>query len=193
MLLSKFNFILIAFIISLTTYSMDEKQCLDTNFKTEVSHKTGLFGLLQRNISVNKRGCVIELKHQSYHFIKRRWIVDVCRAPVHIKYGETGLDVFKWENCNNSKSSFCESFSELVSIVQDDGLIFAEGYKEDLDSSHGKFFCAYQLMLKYLRDKEVLTRGQDYKAVLETSETSSNEKTDQQEQTPQAPVPNVEF
>ena len=97
--------------------------------------------------------------------MKKKWKIDVCRGPVHIKSGATSVEVQKRpENgCldKNSKNDFCQSYTELMDRIQDDGLIFAEGEKEVLETARGKVFCSYLLLKSYLGDAKVLSRHQD--------------------------------
>ncbi len=134
--------------------------CLDTDFKVEVTHKTFPFGLLERVIYIEKNKCVLKFEHESYRFMKKGWEVDACREPVHIKEGVHSIDILKFEaNCHKkSKSDFCKSWLSLETLVQDDGLIFASGEKEDINSDHGKVYCAYIMAKRYLRDGEILSR-----------------------------------
>ena len=64
-------------------------------------------------------------------YLKNKWIIDVCRGPVHIKHDKGSIEVIKRnQSCSaNPKSEFCTTLSNIESIIQDDGLIFAEGEK----------------------------------------------------------------
>ena len=78
-------------------------------------------------------------------FIKKKWEVDVCREPIHIKYGAGTVDILKRKNrCPElGKTDFCESFVEMKEALLDDGLIFAKGEREDISSDHGRIYCSY--------------------------------------------------
>jgi hypothetical protein len=45
-----------------------------------------------------------------------------------------------------------------MDVIQDDGLIFAEGDRDDLNSNHGKTYCTYLLLKKYLNDSVIFSR-----------------------------------
>ena len=63
-----------------------------------------------------------------YQWIKKGWVIDVCREPVHIKAGAYSVDVLKREGpCPQEESEYCEVFQQITKIIQDDGLIFCEG------------------------------------------------------------------
>ena len=48
-----------------------------------------------------------------------------------------------------------------MDVIQDDGLIFAEGDRDNLSSDHGKTFCSYLLMKKYLNESVIFSRYTD--------------------------------
>ncbi|GEM_PF-980696 len=139
------------------------KSCLDATYKMKLSHKGPLFGLLKQELLINKEGCLIHVSHKKY--FPHEWVLDVCREPVHIKVtSATGVDVAKKENdCiknDNSKdtSNFCSQYFDLLGVLQDDGLIFAEGDRDNLESDHGKTFCSYLLIKKYLNESVIFSR-----------------------------------
>jgi len=45
-----------------------------------------------------------------------------------------------------------------MDAIADDGLIFAEGDRDNLSSQHGQTFCSYLLLKKYLNDSTVFSR-----------------------------------
>ena len=152
MYLLKFSFlVLFSFTLFGQTQFTDD-ECLKAHYKASVSHKGAPFGLFDTVIAVDKKDCVITVDHKKMKMMKKRWIVDVCREPVHIKFGTGAVEVFKKEGvCGKGKSDFCENLAELLKIVQDDGLIFADGEKEDIKSSHGQIYCSYLLLKTYLQ------------------------------------------
>ena len=137
------------------------KFCLDQDFGFNISHKVFPFGLFSRKLIITKKKCEIIVRYESYRWIKRAWVIDVCREPLHIKEGVYSIDVIKKEvPCPNEESDYCESFEQIRSIIQNDGLIFAQGEKEDITSDHGKLYCIYALINKYLSGQEILGRYQ---------------------------------
>lgn len=168
MLLFKFNFILFAILLSFNTNSFDDNSCLASSFDTSVMHKGWPFGLTVTKLKVKKENCLIEVEHEKLKFIKKKWMIDICRGPVHIKKGMGAIEVIKkGQKCSNKKKdSFCFESDEMKIIIQDDGLIFAEGEKEDLNSDHGKIYCSYLLLKSYLNREIIFSRKRNYKGVL---------------------------
>ena len=141
------------------------KSCLAEDFRVTLSHKAFPFGLFSRDITITKRRCAIKIQYKSYYFIKKGWNVDVCREPVHIKEGMYSVEVLKRRGpCLGESSSYCQAFQKIKQLIQDEGLIFAKGEKEDVFSEHGKVYCAYALINKYLAGEEILSRYQDPEA-----------------------------
>ena len=167
MVFSKFSLtFFIALIFSFSALAQTRflpKSCLDATYKMKLTQKGPLFGLLKQELVIDKKGCLIHISHKKY--FPHEWMLDVCREPVHIKVtSATGVDVAKKETeCmknNNLKdtSDFCSQYYDLLDIIQDDGLIFAEGDRDNLSSDHGKTFCAYLLIKKYLNESVVFSR-----------------------------------
>lgn len=128
--------------------------------------KGPLFGLLKQEFEIDKKNCLIHVSYRKY--IPIEWIIDVCREPVHIKVtSATGVDVAKKQaNCINADktrntSDFCSQVFELMDVIQDDGLIFADGDRDDLNSDHGKTYCTYLLLKKYFNDSVIFSRYTD--------------------------------
>jgi hypothetical protein len=125
--------------------------------------KGPLFGLLKQEFMIDKKNCIIHITHRKY--FPKEWVVDVCREPVHIKVtSATGVDVAKKEaNCiknDNSRdtSDFCSQYFTMMDVIQDDGLIFAEGDRDNLYSDHGRTYCSYLLLKKYLNESVIFSR-----------------------------------
>lgn len=116
--------------------------------------------MAKNNLTISKSKCIITVEHEKLKFLKNRWQIDVCREPVHIKYGVKGIEVLKKQgSCPNKNSAdFCEAVDKIQAVIQDDGLIFAFGEKEDLKTDHGKVYCAYQLLGGYLNDNRIYSR-----------------------------------
>jgi hypothetical protein len=163
----KFSFLLALFVTSAFAQSRySPKSCLDSQYKMKMTHPGPLFGLLTHSFIVDKKNCIIHITHRKY--LPKEWIIDVCREPVHIKAtSATGVDVAKKENeCINqdktkNTSDFCSQYFDLLEVMQDDGLIFAEGDRDNLNSDHGKTYCSYLLLRKYLGESVVFSRYTD--------------------------------
>ncbi len=175
----KFLFFLIIQIIStnigaqvIEPFSMDD--CLKSSFSlVTVSHKGSPFGMHDIVLKAEKKVCDISIMHEQYKWVKSKWHIDVCRGPVHIKYGTDAVTVFKRRlPCNQDRSSdFCKSYKTLMLRLQDDGLIFAKGEKEDITSDHGKLNCSFELIDLYLDTGTILSRHKEYPSFIPTINT----------------------
>lgn len=164
MLLYKFSkILLLSFLFSISLQAeirFDAKNCLEQGFQTEVVHKGHPFGLTETKLAIEKEGCVIKISHESLNFFKNAWEVDVCRAPVHVKSGAGAVTVLRREaHCvDNENSRYCQEIEKIDKILQNDGLIFASGEKENIETPHGQIHCSYTLIRKYLFEGQVLSR-----------------------------------
>ncbi len=164
MVFTKFSLIVLLIISSAYAQTrFSSKSCLDSSYKMKMVQKGPLFGLLKQEFLIEKKGCIVHITHKKY--LPKEWFVDVCREPVHIKVtSATGVDVAKKEaeciNVDKSKdtSDFCAQYFDMMDVIQDDGLIFAEGDRDNLASAHGKTYCSYLLMKKYLNESVVFSR-----------------------------------
>lgn len=187
MLFLKFSLLFLFIINSQANFS--EYDCLNTNFATEIKHKSALFGLLENKLLIEKTKCSITITHSKWTHLKNKWLIDVCRAPVHIKEGVDSIDVLKrtvyCREATNDK--FCKEYFKLKSILQDDGLIFAAGEKEDLDVDHGKVFCVFSAFESYLKEGKVLSRFEKRevpKVKVQSSPIQRDEKPSEKEAAP---------
>lgn len=188
-----FKFSIICFLLSSYLHAFDENKCLTDEYQVDVTHKGQPFGLLPVVLKVEKKGCIISVYHQRLKYLKENWVVDVCREPVHIKKGVGAVEVIKKEtNCKKgNNTSFCQEQNKIFQTIQDDGLIFAEGEKENLKTTHGKTYCAYLLVKRYLEDSIVFNRGQDYNGVLSGLKSINQEGAPRPVEEMSAPRPEV--
>lgn len=155
MLCMRFSLFVIL-IFSLNTFSQDKftsKQCLDAKFETSIQQGKKFFGLINSNLDIRKEECILTVKYK--YIMEKEWIVDICREPIHIKVSSTSSqEVFKrGSGCQvANQGDFCDAWNELSAVIQDYGLIYAIGKREELESSHGKTYCAFLLLSKYLSD-----------------------------------------
>lgn len=188
----KYSFLFILIFIMNGAYSapFSATECLNYNFDETVSHKVKPFGLLKNVLSVQKNKCVMTVRLEKFKYLKKQWNVDICREPIHIKYGTEAVDVYKREGrCDNATGDFCQSFDKLLKALEDDGLIFAAGEREDLNSVHGKLYCSFLLMKSYLSDGVVYSRSKTYESFgVEAIGTSHRETQVQVEQKVESPV-----
>lgn len=160
----KFSFLVLVF--SLNAFAQvrfDSKSCLDASYVMKMTQKGPLFGLLKQEFIIDKKNCIIKITHKKY--LPKEWVVDICREPVHIKVmSATGVDVAKKEtDClkkdkSKDTSDFCAQYFHILDVIQDDGLIFAEGDRDNLSSDHGKTYCSYLLLKKYMNDSVVFSQ-----------------------------------
>ena len=142
---------------------IDGLSCLQADFTSTVSHKGFPFGLTKNTLTLTKNNCELIIEHQKLKFMKKKWLVDVCRAPVHIKSGASEIEVIKKKftcktDAKSKNDDFCKTLVLMEQILQDDGLIFAKGEKENISSEHGKMYCTYVLLRSYLRFDKILSR-----------------------------------
>lgn len=180
MSLCKFKLFTIFLFLPLSLWAQfSDMDCLNGNFETTVAHKGKPFGIHKVKLKIKKQGCEITISHEKLKFLKKQWLVDVCRGPIHIKYGTGSVEVYKKEGyCSETekyKEGFCYELKNLEAIIQDDGLIFAEGEKENLSSDHGKVYCAYLLLKQYLKKDTVFNRKNEYKNLLILKEAPAND------------------
>ncbi len=161
--------IILVLLIS-NVYSMDmfsDMDCIQGSYDAVVEHKAAPFGLSKNILAISKSDCSISISHSKLKFMKSSWIIDVCREPVHIKIDDGGVEVLKRvDSCKNGSSIYCKEVAKIEKILQDDGLIFAPGEKENISSDHGKVYCSYLLTKKYLREGIVFNRGKEYSGIL---------------------------
>lgn len=146
----KFSFFLIFLSHAAMANMFSSRLCLMSKFDTEIEHEGKFFGLVKNKLSIKKDNCLIEVNYKN--ILDTKWIVDICREPIHVKVQSRGsMEFFKRKNgCESKSDKFCSSWRELKQILQDHGLIFAKGERESLESAHGKTYCSYLLMNKYL-------------------------------------------
>lgn len=184
MLFKKFSFFIFLILLSnslLAQTRFSSKSCLDSSYKMKMTRKGPLFGLLQQEFVIDKKYCIIHITHRKY--LPKEWVIDVCREPVHIKVtSATGVDVAKKEtDClkkDNSRdtSDFCSQYFSMMDVIQDDGLIFANGDRDNLYSDHGRTYCSYLLLKKYLNESIIFSRYTEVPDIfLEKSKVMSSE------------------
>lgn len=151
----KFNLIVALLNFGLFAHAakFSSKECLDAKYNSVIEHKGKFFGLLENKLSFYKEQCNIEVRFKG--ILETIWKIDVCREPMHMKVTSKGSqEVYKRESkCEkNTKTDFCYFRNELMSNIEDHGLIYAEGDRQSLNQPHGQIYCAYLLMQRYLDD-----------------------------------------
>lgn len=150
-----FSLFLLLFSLESFAQVFNTEECIQSEFNTTVSHKGWPFGLHDVILKIDKKQCQVSVYHERFKYLKKNWNIDVCRGPVHIKMGTNSVEVFKRRSsCDNGgeSSGYCSRYEELKRVIQDDGLIFAQGQKEDINSDHGRVNCLYILVQEYLNN-----------------------------------------
>ncbi len=160
MLWLKFSLIFSLLLIeSVYAQKYTSKQCLDAKFRTSVNNEGKFFGLIKNDLSISKNQCQIQINLKN--ILETKWVIDVCREPIHIKVTSKGSQsVYKRSRkCEKSdKSDFCAYYWELHDALQDNGLIFAKGERESLSTSHGQTYCSFLLIKRYLEDGHLFSK-----------------------------------
>ena len=168
----KFSFI---FLISFSSFSFEGNECFEANYDVNVIHKSFPFGLLSKTLGIKKSNCNITISYDRYKYLKTIWEVDICRDPVHIKERTRTTEVIRKINeCTNVKSTFCNEFLTIKKVIEDNGLIFATGDKSILSSDHGKVYCSYLLMNRYLDKNLVFNTGTNYDFISKSISKNKN-------------------
>lgn len=141
-------------IFSINTYAQEKftsNECLQASFETSIKQGKKFFGLIKSNLEIKKDKCIIKIQYKN--IMEKEWVVDICRQPIHIKVTSTGTQsVYKRGEGVESTSEFLENWNELSDVIQDYGLIYAQGLREKLSSSHGMTYCTFLLVRKHLED-----------------------------------------
>lgn len=161
MLLKQFNIIFLLGVLSFNSFALDENACFKKSFNVTLKRSVGPLGAGKRVTSIKKNDCEIVLNYQEFQYRKTNWLIDICREPIHIKKGTDSVEVIKrTSSCLSSKGPFCDEVNVILSILQDEGLIFAKGGRDNLESDHGKVYCAFLLAKKYLNSDKAFNRGE---------------------------------
>jgi hypothetical protein len=179
----RFNFLFVILILQSNIFASELKfttdQCLNSNFEITVEHNAALFGVIKKRLEIKKDKCQIEFFHK--RFIPSKWVVDVCREPIHLKLLNKGeVEVVKRiDSClaNENEDKFCKEALSLLGFIQDDGLIFATGARELLTTDHGKIWCSYLLLKRYVLDATIFSAIASNETInLFENESIKNEK-----------------
>lgn len=166
-----FLFLFLVLVKNAFAEKFSSKECLDAEYSTLIKHEGKFFGLIKNELNIKKNKCIIEVKFKN--ILEKKWLIDVCREPIHIKLtAKGGQSVYKrTSNCTSSSEiEFCQYKKELKDVLQDYGLIFAEGEREILTSAHGQTYCSYMLVKKYLDDGILFSKFDVPNNIFENSE-----------------------
>jgi hypothetical protein len=160
-------------------------ECLNKNMDTTIVRSIDPFGILPLKLIITKDLCVIKIQRQKVFLFNKEWTVDVCRTPVHLKSGRLVIQKEHYvcpeiiDQTKKDESEYCKTVGQLLKTIQDDGLIFAEGEKEDLISPHGQLYCSYKLLTKHLISGHIFSRHENPSESASPSENGIPTSTDQ--------------
>ena len=148
--------------------AFEDVSCLKGEFSAQIDKGLDPFGFLKEKLIITKKKCDISIELNKAKYIKSKWHIDICREPVHIKFGGSLQNVVKKNelNCASAKSEYCEVLNDLKVALEDNGLIYGKGIREDLNSQHGKVYCTYLLLNQYLRNSIVFSYEKPIEVVL---------------------------
>lgn len=178
--LNKFILLFFMFFSLSANATFSDMECLTSSFESVVSHKGKPFGLTNTTLKVVKEGCLVIVEHSELKYRHNKWEIDVCREPVHIKSGTGAIEVLKKKaDCNGpgAHPEYCKAVKKIELVLQDDGLIFADGEKEDLKTDHGRIYCSFLLLKSYLRNNFVYSRQGEYEDTLIKSHFNQKKET----------------
>lgn len=158
---SKFSLLLVLLLSSsvFAQKKFTSVQCLNSDFETKVKNEGKFFGLIKNDLLIKKNKCLIEVTFKG--ILETVWKVDICREPIHMKVKSKGnQSVYKRvKKCDSdNKTDYCYFRDELILNLQDQGLIFAKGLKEQLSDAHGQVYCSYLLLKKYLDEGHLFSQ-----------------------------------
>lgn len=155
---SSFSFIILFASVLGASEKFDSNSCFNSSFETNLATKKEFLGIINKEFKISKDQCTITIFYKN--IFEKKWVVDICREPIHFKLTSKGSDsvLKRLGDCSTNKTSeFCSSYDELKGLIEDLGLIYAEGQREILTSDHGKIYCSYLLVKKYLEEGTVFS------------------------------------
>ena len=168
-----YKYSLFLLLISSLAYAgkFDSKQCLESKFNTSIKHEGKFFGLIKNDLVLKKEGCLLDIYFKN--ILETTWKIDICRTPIHLKVKSKGTESFykRSTNCSGStRDEFCDYWADLKETLQDYGLIFAKGQREDLETPHGQVYCSYLLLERYLGDGVLFSKFEAPKSIFEKAQ-----------------------
>ena len=145
-------FSFIEFNINQAFAMFSSSDCIVANFSKQIFLPAKYLGIFKREISLAKDRCLLSLKFKSSFWFSK-WEVDLCRDPIHLRYENfLGPELFrKNTSCLKGQSDqFCDSAAKLKEVIQNELLLFAEGERDQLSTSHGTSYCLNLLFASYL-------------------------------------------
>lgn len=161
--MSWFKFSLVVLLMSsVHAQSFSSRECLHSKFSNHIKNEGQLFGLIKNDLKISKDVCQVEVNFKK--ILDTTWKIDLCREPIHMKVTSKGnQQVYKRnDGCDNaSESEYCQYKNELLGIIQDYGLIYAQGERELLSTDHGQTFCVFLLLKEYLNNGVLFSKYEE--------------------------------
>jgi hypothetical protein len=129
----------------------DSKECLAATYKTKIKNDGKFFGLIKNNLVIDKNNCELTISYKN--ILETIWKIDICREPIHIKLNSKGTHTVhkRAKKCDSKQDSdYCQYWKELKDVLQDYGLIYADGEREQLSTPHGQVYCSFLLLNEHL-------------------------------------------
>jgi len=167
---------------SLNSFSFEDAGCLKADFSTSVKKSIDPFGYFHEVLMVKKNKCNITIELTKAKYINSKWRIDICREPIHIKYGKNLQNVVR-----KISDEYDQIYSEIKNVIENNGLIYGEGIRENLSSQHGMVYCSYLLINQYLNNSIVFSYEKPLEIVL-NGPTFLNDLRQNKGQTNTAPV-----
>jgi len=171
MLFLRFSVLLMMLTSIVYAEPFSSKECLEAKFETDIKHEGKFFGLIKNNLNIKKDGCLLEITFKN--ILETTWKIDICREPIHIKVKKMENESFYKRDgscAHGLKNDFCEHWGGLKENLQDYGLIFAEGQRETITTSHGQTYCTYLLLQRYLDDGILFSKFEEPKSIFKKEE-----------------------
>jgi len=152
-----------SFLISLRGMAFEDHACLMQDFSLAIKRPSKMLDFFTPTLTLTKNGCELTIERRLYW--GKSWVIDVCRGPIHIKFQQFRHAAWmKKESClgQTKPDKFCAEYKKLLELIQEDGLLYAAGERDDLQSDHGKTYCLYLLAQSYLGEGKLFSRHAAY-------------------------------
>lgn len=172
----KFSLLIILSFNVQASKKFTSNECLKSKFETEIKNEGKFFGLIKNKLEIEKDKCEIVIEYKD--ILETKWKIDLCREPIHIKLTSKGTQSVhkRIGECKSpGQSDYCKSWDELRTVLQDYGLIYAEGEREVISTAHGQTYCTYLLLNEYLENGTLFSKFNDSKNLFSMNSDESCE------------------
>lgn len=167
--MKKLIFLILLMLFNYTVHSFEDSQCLKGDFETSVNKAIDPFGYFYKTLNVKKENCNVTIEIIKAKYLNSKWQIDICREPIHIKFGKNLQNVVRknQNGCDNNKNEYCQTYREIKEILENNGLIYGEGIRENLSSQHGMIYCSYLLINQYLNNNIIFSYEKPLEIILD--------------------------